>query len=241
MSKRSSGVDRARGTGIATSTVVAVVVVVLLGVAVIGGVLLSGDDGGRSAAPIPVAPSAAAYPTAVRDGVVVAGRPAPHTLDVWEDALCPGCGQFEQQAGEPIARALAEGRLQVRYHLVNLLDRASSPEGYSSAAGNALICAAENGAFPTVHTSLYAAQPAEGGTGYTPEQLVELGRSAGAGPGYAPCVTQGRHVAAVARNYAEATADPALRRGGSFGTPTLMLDGRLQQADSVELDAVLGG
>lgn len=238
--KRTAGVSKARRMGVGMPTVVAVAAVVLLAVVVIGGVLLSGGEDDRSAAgPIPVTPSAATYPTTVANGVVIAGRPAPSTLEVWEDALCPACQAFEQRAGERIARAVSEGRLQVRYHMVNLLDRASSPQGYSSAAGNALICAAENGAFPTVHTSLYAAQPSEGGAGYTTEQLVGLGQAAGAGPGYAACVTEGRHTAEVAENYRQATENEQLLRDGSFGTPTLLLDGRLVEVGGPELAAVL--
>lgn len=253
MAKRTGGVSAARRSGISTPTVVAVVVVVLVAVVVIGGVLLTGGgSGGRDASapgavstsePIPVVPAGASYPTTVRpDGVIVAGGPAPQVLDVYEDALCPGCQQFEQRAAEPLARAITEGRLQVRYHMVNLLEQMSSPPGYSSAAGNAIICAAANGAFPTVHTSLYAAQPSERGAGYTTDQLVDLGNRAGAGPGYAACVTEGRYTGQVAQNFQRASNDPNLRQeSGSFGTPSLVLDGRLQTlGESPALDAVLG-
>ena len=249
------GGRRSWTAGISTPTVVAVVVVVLVVAVVLGGVLLTGggsgsDSGGAASGavgtdePIPVAPvagGAGAYPTAVVGGVVVAGGPAPRVLDVWEDALCPGCAAFEQRAAEPIARAVTEGRLQVRYHLVNLLDEMSTPPGYSSAAGNAIICAAATGAFPAVHTGLYAAQPGERGAGYTTDQLVDLGRRAGAGPDYAACVTQGRYTGSIAAEFQRAVADPALRNEGSFGTPTLLLDGRLQSGGGTELDALLGG
>lgn len=244
MGKRSPRVAAARrSSGSRTPLVVAVAVVVLVGVVVIGGVLFSGRDGGPGAggsAPIPTVPAAAAYPTSVDGGVVVAGARAPHTLEVYEDALCPACQSFESRGGDRIARAVADGRLQVRYHLVNLLDRASRPAGYSTQAGNAMICAAENGAFPAVHASLYAAQPAENAAGWTVDQLAGLGPRVGAGPGYAECVTSGQHDAAVAANYRTALADPALRGESGFGTPTLVLDGRLLDGGSTALDDVLG-
>jgi len=229
-----------RRTTSRTPTVVAVTVLVLVAAVVFGGVLLSGgsEQPGRA---IPVTPAPASYPTTVDGGVVVAGGPAPHTLDLYEDALCPACRSFEQRSGGPIARAVAAGRLQVRHHLVDLLDQRSDPPGYSSAAGNAMICAADSGAFPTVHASLYAAQPPEGGRGHDTAQLVDLGRRAGAGPGYAECVQGGRHAAAVAQNLRQAVTDPALRRDGGFGTPTMVLDGRLVEPGSPELDAVLAG
>jgi protein-disulfide isomerase len=223
-----------------TPTVVAVAVVVLVAAVVFGGVLLSGGSR-ESGQAIPVTPAPASYPTSVENGVVVAGGPAPHTLDLYEDALCPACQAFEQRAGTEIAQAVAAGRVQVRHHLVNLLDQRSDPPGYSTAAGNAMICAAESGAFPTVHASLFAAQPSEGGRGYDTGRLVDLGQRAGAGVGYAECVQSGRYSAQIAQDYQQAVADPALQRDGSFGTPTIVLDGRLLEPGAPDLDAVLAG
>ena len=222
--------------------VIGVVVVVLVAAVVFGGVLFSGGGGsGTSGQAIPVTPAAASYPTSVAGGVITTGGPAPHTVDLYEDALCPACQSFEQRAGAPITQAITAGRIQVRYHLVNLLEQRSNPPGYSSAGGNAIICAAENGAFPAVHASLYAAQPPEGGRGYDTGQLVDLGRRAGAGPGYAECVTSNRHAGEIAQNFQQASTDPALQRNGSFGTPTIVVDGKLQQQGSTELDQVLAG
>jgi protein-disulfide isomerase len=214
--------------------------VVLVAAVVLGGVLLSGgsQDPGRA---IPLTPAPATYPTGVENGVVVAGGPAPHTLDLYEDALCPACRAFEQRAGTAIAQAVATGRVQVRYHLVNLLEQRSDPAGYSTGAANAMICAAESGAFPAVHASLYAAQPREGGPGYDTGRLVDLGRRAGAGAGYAECVQSGRYNAQIAQNHQQAVADPALQRDGSFGTPAVVLDGRLREPGASELDSVLAG
>ena len=225
-----------------TPLIVGIVAVVLVAAVVFGGVLFSaGGSSDASGQAIPVTPVAASYPTTVEGGVVTAGGPAPHTIDLYEDALCPACQSFEQRAGEPITQAIAAGRVQVRYHLVNLLEQRSNPPGYSSAGGNAIICAAENGAFPAVHASLYAAQPPEGGRGYDTAQLVDLGQRAGAGPGYAECVTSNRHAGEIAQNFEQASNDPALQRQGSFGTPTIVVDGKLQQQGSTELDQVLGG
>jgi protein-disulfide isomerase len=197
-------------------------VVLLVAIVVIGGVLLSGSSDSSGGQAIPVAP-------------------APHTIDLYEDAQCPACQAFEEAYGPRIAQAVAAGRVQVRFHMMNLLDQRSSPPGYSTAGGNAMICAAENNAFPTVHTSLYAAQPPEGGRGYDTGQLVDLGQRAGAGPGYADCVTSNRHGAEIAANFQRASTDPALQRQGSFGTPTIVVDGKLlQQQNTGALDAVLG-
>jgi len=225
-----------------TPMIVAIAVVVLVAAVVFGGVFLAGNgsDNAQSGT-IPDTPAPAEYATTVADGVITAGGPAPRTLDVYEDALCPACQAFEQRYGDQIAQATAAGRVQVRYHLVNLLDRRSSPPGYSSAAGNAMMCAAENDAFPAVHASLYAAQPPEGARGYDTAQLIGLGQRDGAGPGYADCVTNGRHLGEVAVNFQNASNDPALQRDGGFGTPTVVLDGRLVPVGSPELEQALAG
>lgn len=224
--------------------VVGIVVVAVLAV-VIGGVVFTQRAGGTPdpstpAGAVPISRAGAQFPTTVDGGTVVAGRAASHTLDVWEDALCPACQSFEARGGARIAKVVAQGKLRVRYHLVNMLDQRSTPAGYSTLGGNALLCGAENGIFPDLHVSLYTAQPEEGGTAYTADQLVDLGTRLGAGPGYADCVRSGKHAQAVAANFATAAKDPALRqpRTGSFGTPALVLDGKMLTPGDDRLDRV---
>ena len=222
-----------------TPTVVAVAVVLVLGVAVIGGVLFSG--GGSSSA-IDASPAAASYPTVVQGDTIVAGT-GPTKIDVYEDLLCPACQQFETVYGPKIGDALGAGKVQVTYHLVNLLEQSSNPPGYSTLAGNAMMCAAENGAFAGLHQALYAQQPREGGKAYTADQLVTAGQQAGAGPGYEACVRSGTHSPAMSANLAAAENDPALQQTVSgrtgFGTPTIQVDGRTVQPGGPELAAAL--
>jgi hypothetical protein len=54
-------------------------------------------------------------------------------------------------------------------------------------------------------------------------------------------VQSGRYNAQIAQNHQQAVADPALQRDGSFGTPAVVLDGRLREPGASELDAVLAG
>ncbi|GLZ50391.1 hypothetical protein Acsp07_00080 [Actinomycetospora sp. NBRC 106378] len=226
--------------------IVGIVVVAVLAV-VIGGVVLtqhsasSGPvDPATPAGSIPISRAGTSFATTIDDGVVVAGRSAPHTLDVYEDALCPACQSFEARGGARIAKVVAEGKLRVRYHLVNMLDQRSEPEGYSTLAGNAMICGAENGIFPDLHVSLYTAQPEEGGTAYTVDQLVDLGQRLKAGPGYADCVRSAKYAPAITATFARVAKDPALRqpKTGSFGTPTLVMDGKILGPGDARLDAV---
>lgn len=250
MGRRSAVADARRGSR--GPVIAAVVTVLVLAGVVIAGTTWSHDSSGPSpaggtatAAPIAVTQVPATYPVTLRAGVIELGRSsAKHTLDIYEDALCPACKQLETIDGPKIAQSLQAGKLKVHYHMVNLLESRSDPPGYSSLGGNAMMCAAEHGGFPSVHASLYNAQPEEGGTAYTAGQLVALGQAVGAGPGYADCVTRNAHAGEISATYARAQKDPALveREGGqtSFATPTLVLDAKKVDANSSSLDSVLG-
>ena len=221
-------------------TIVAVVSVLLVAVVVIGGVLYFGS---KPSDPITAAPVAATYPTAVQGGVVVAGT-GPMQLDLYEDAQCPACKAFEGTYGQRITQALNDNRFTVRYHMVNLLENSSNPPGYSTLGGNAIICSAANNAFAGLFQALYDQQPAEGGAGYTVDQLVDAGKQVNAGPGYEACVRNGTYSAAVAANYRQASSTPALLTTSSgqtgFATPTVVLNGRMVDSADPQLAAALG-
>ncbi|MDL5155858.1 DsbA family protein [Actinomycetospora termitidis] len=242
---RRGAVAEATRRGSRVPMIVGIVVVAVLAV-VIGGVVFTqrtstgSSDPETPAGSIPITRAGAQFPTQVDGTVVVAGRSAGHTLDVYEDALCPACQQFEAKGGARIAKVVAAGKLRARYHLVNLLDERSQPAGYSTLGANALLCGAENGIFPDLHVSLYTAQPEEGGTGYTADQLIDLGQRLGAGPAYADCVRSGKFTQAAATNFAQAAKDPDLRhqQTGSFGTPALVVDGTMLQPGDDRLDRI---
>ncbi len=59
---------------------------------------------------IPVAAAGPEYQVAAQGDTVVTGSPqAPVTIDIYEDFLCPICGQFEKLY-HPSARASRRGR-----------------------------------------------------------------------------------------------------------------------------------
>jgi protein-disulfide isomerase len=256
MGKRSAA-QQTRSTGSRTPLIVGILVVGVLAVVIASTLFGRGDDadasGGTSTVgPIPMTRAAVQFPTSVDGGVVVAGAPAPtgkaakgktgpHTLDLYEDALCPGCQALESRGGARLARAVTGGTLRIRYHLLNMLDPRSQPAGYSTIGGNAMMCGAENGIFPDLHVSLYTAQPQEGGTAWTVDQIVDLGKRLGARPGFEACVRGGAHDRDVTANFAQASHDPKLVRQGAtgFGTPTMVLDGALLQPGDTRLDKLV--
>ncbi|HEV7452899.1 MAG TPA: thioredoxin domain-containing protein [Pseudonocardiaceae bacterium] len=221
-------VTAARGAGGSNRSVVAgVVIVVVLAVVVgVGLFLQNRNKPGDLPGTIPVAAAGPEYRVAVQGNTIVTGNPqAPVTIEVFEDFLCPGCGQFEKLYHQRLAQAAADGRAKVVYNPVAILNDLSVPAGYSSLAAGASFCAAEAGIFPRFHDSLFAAQPVEGGPGWTSAQLQQLGRDLAASDGFAPCVQAGadRRVAAateIARRYVS-----GLRPDGRFSTPSVVVNG----------------
>ena len=164
--------------------------------------------------------------TATASGAVVTAGNGPVVIDVYEDYLCPSCERFEERYGDEMTTALNEGRITVRQHTVAILDRLSSPAGYSTRAANAALCAVPAGVFPRYHHRLFEEQPAEGGPGLTDDELVALGTELGAQGDFEACVRGGTHTDAVAAETEKARTDPALQTEGRFGTPTVAIDGQ---------------
>ncbi len=238
-------VTAARGTGGSNRGVVAgVAIVVVLAVVVgVGLFLQNRNKPGDLPVAIPVAAAGPEYRVAAQGDTIVTGSPqAPVTIEVFEDFLCPGCGQFEKLYHQRLAQAAADGKAKVVYQPVAILDDLSVPAGYSTLAAGATFCAAEAGIFPRFHDSLFAAQPTEGGPGWTGAQLQRLGRDLGAGDGFARCVQAGtdRRVAAateIARRYVS-----GLRPDGRFGTPSVVVNGKIVDIGDVGwLDQALSG
>ena len=217
-----------------------VAVGVLLALVVGGGIWLqTRDDSGELPAAIPVAAPAADYPVQAQGDVIVAGKPgAAVTIDIYEDFLCPICGDFEGQYGDRLAQAAASGAATVRYHPVAILDGRSDPPGYSTLAAATALCAADAGIYPVVHESLFATQPEEGGTGWTQAQLLQLGRDVGAGDDFTRCLREDGPQRAAA-----ATRQARLEVSGpqGLGTPTVLVNGEVADlGDNNWLDDALG-
>ncbi len=238
-------VTAARGTGGSNRAVVAGVAIVVVLAVVVGVALFLQirNKPGALPAAIPVAAAGPEYPVAVQGDTVVTGSlQAPVTIEVFEDFLCPGCGQFENLYHQRLAQAAADGKAKVVYHPVSILDALSVPAGYSTLAAGATFCAAEAGIFPRFHDSLFAAQPPEGGPGWTSAQLQQLGRDLGAGDSFASCVQAApdRRVAAgteSARRYLS-----GLRSDRQFGTPSAVVNGAVTDiTDEGWLDKALNG
>jgi protein-disulfide isomerase len=167
----------------------------------------------------------AAVPANTVDGTVIAvgSADAPVTVDLYEDFQCPNCKAFEEASGSTLARLVADGTVQARYHGMAFLDT-SANDSYSTRALNAaavVVATAGPEAFETFHDLLFANQPAEGGSGLTDDQLVQYAVQAGADAGSVEAdisdLTYG--------DWVKSATDRA-SQDGVTGTPTVFVNGQ---------------
>jgi protein-disulfide isomerase len=155
----------------------------------------------------------------VEGSVQVGATSAPVTVTVYEDYLCPACREAEEQLGATLDSLVEQGAIRLQYRPMAFLDRAST-DRYSTRALNAVACVVDSApqSFPTMHSSLFAAQPAEGGAGIADGRLVELAAQAGAGD-QSDCIGDLRF-----QDWTRRMTDQA-SRDGVVGTPTYLVDG----------------
>jgi protein-disulfide isomerase len=231
-------VAQARGTsGDRRKTVIVILSIAVAAVLIIGGVIWTIADRNKTEGqvinPGQTTSALTGDVTQKRDGVVVTvGKPgAKASIDVYADFLCPICGEFEKQYKTDVEQAINDGKLQVRYHMVPLLNQRSSPPGYSLDSANAALAAADAGKFLQYHDALFANQPEEGKRGYDKTQLIELGKNVGiTDPAFAQTVTAGTYDQQINAAFQQIENDPKLVQdfgGGQrgFGTPTVTANG----------------
>jgi protein-disulfide isomerase len=161
------------------------------------------------------------------------GSVPPQTLDIYEDALCPICAEFERQYGQQINQAIDSGLLTVNYHMLTFLDKSSFSGDYSTRAAAALLCVAQQsgplpGAYLAFHSALFSPdhQPEEGGSSdLTNEELAALATASGASAAAAECASSGQNVAAAQTSAAASTQTLSAATGGQVATPTVLHNG----------------
>lgn len=100
---------------------------------------------------------------------------------VYLDYLCPICGQFEATNGAQIEEWVTAGVATLQIHPISILDNRSAGTKYSTRAANTFACVANydpDNAF-TVSGALFVDQPAEGTSGRTNDELVDVVAGAG--------------------------------------------------------------
>jgi protein-disulfide isomerase len=211
-----------------TFTVGGAVVVVLAVILIIGyAVQASRDTTGQ----------AATAPAGVSDSylVPVGDASAPVQVTVYEDFMCPFCGDFEAASRGLLKQYVDSGDVQVRYHILSFLDDASNGTDYSTRASNALGVVLDTSG-PEVakkfHDLLYENQPEEGSDGLSDAQLVDYAVQAGA----SKAAVQGPVDNLKFEQWVKNSTDAASKKGVN-STPTVFVDGK--KLDSTTIDGLV--
>jgi protein-disulfide isomerase len=197
--------------------VILTTLVVIAAAVVIGIVVQSGRSGSYTAATD--APAGTVGATKLL--VPVGATDAPSTVTVYEDPRCPACEGFETAMKTTINKLLAQGKIQIQYHIASFIDRHDGGKGSKNAA-NALACAQNVGRFHDYHDVLYANQPQETDDAWADKSvLIRLAKQVPGldSPAFESCVagnTYGGWVTAVQSDF---------DKSGYNSTPTVLLNG----------------
>jgi len=217
--KEQEAKERRRRTFV-ISGVVLVVFVVILG---IGYLVQSNKD---------TTGAAATTPAGVVDGyaVPIGKASAPSTVTVYEDFMCPFCGQFEAASRGPLQKYVDSGDVLMKYRVVSFLDGSSTTK-YSTRAANAWA-AVVNDSGPDVakkfHDLLYENQPQEGSAGLSDAQLLDYAVQAGANrANVKKAIDTGQF------NQWVTNATGAFSKAGFNSTPTVLFNGAKLTAQDI--------
>jgi protein-disulfide isomerase len=156
---------------------------------------------------------------------------APVKVTVYEDFICPYCGQFEAASRTAFQKDIDAGKVQFQYHVLNFLD-GNSTTRYSTRSANALAVVL-NSAGPTAakkfHDLLFENQPQERTAGLTDSQLVDF------------AVQSGAKKSAVQSGIDDLTFEPWVKKvtdkaskDGVTGTPTVSINGKTLNYSTTE-------
>ena len=225
-SKASGAKYQPRAQSSVTTYVLAGLAVVVVAAVVIGGILWNSNSDEGTADTNVLATTA----------VFTAGSAsAPTTIDMFEDFQCPACRNLEETSGAALTDAANSGQLQIRYHMLNFLDKRSGSGDYSSRAAGAMKCVAtteDQTIQMAYHSLLFKEQPEEGDVDHDNQALAAFAKDVGAGEATQACIFEGAEVAAAQKLAEQSQAELSTALGGQVGTPSVLEDGKQVEVTS---------
>lgn len=113
-------------------------------------------------------------------GMVVGDADAPKEIVVYEDFLCPFCGQLEKTVRDKLDAAVEAGEVNVEYRPLPFLERISDYSPESANAFAVVLDASGPEVAKSFHDLLFDNQPSEDGPFPSKDDLVDLAVEAGA-------------------------------------------------------------
>ncbi len=163
-------------------------------------------------------------PTAAADdtyGVSIGQAGAPVTIDIYQDYMCPYCGQFERAQAADLKYLVDSAEVRVVIHVMNFLDDSSDGAKYSTRAANAFLTVAlkEPDKALAFNSALYASQPTEGTKGLTDAEIAALATKTGVSESLAATFAAQSQVDLVQKS------NDASFKAGIQSTPTVKING----------------
>jgi protein-disulfide isomerase len=190
-------------------------VVVAIAVIIAGGYLINSmRDTTVKAQDIPA--------TGSQYGLTIGPGSAPHKVVVYEDFLCPYCGELEKKTHDQLAQLADQGKVQVEYRPIVFLSRAGPYSARSTLMWWLIMKNDGDAVAKKFHDLLYANQPSESGPFPSRDDLYQLAGQAGAN-------TDALKTAIDNSEGAQDVVD-ATKKAQDLGikaTPTILLDGKL--------------
>ncbi|HEY0891095.1 MAG TPA: thioredoxin domain-containing protein [Nocardioides sp.] len=153
-------------------------------------------------------------------GLVIGPDDADHRVVVYEDFLCPYCGELERQTSAELAELAQAGRVQVEYRAFQLLDHDYSREALL--VYEVVRRQGDDAVAQRLHDLLFEQQPSESGREFPGrDELVALAVEAGADEQQLRDTLETAQAGIWADEVTEAAQD-----AGVMSTPTLLLDGK---------------
>lgn len=167
-------------------------------------------------------------------GVAIGPEDAPHEIVIYEDFLCPFCGELERQSAEELERLADEGKVRVEYRPFELLSQIGD---YSMRATNAFAVVLEEEGEEVAkefHDLLFENQPPEDPDQFlTDDEIIDLAVEAGADEDAVRPGIEGLEQEGWVDDATAAAAD-----AGVNSTPTVVLDGE-EFRDYSDIDSLV--
>jgi protein-disulfide isomerase len=161
---------------------------------------------------------------------------APVKVAIYEDFMCPFCGDFEAESAPMLQQYVDQGDVQVQYHVISFLDGASDGSDYSTRAMNALgvvLDTAGPEAAKKFHDLLYENQPEEGTEGPSDAELVDYAVEVGARESQVRQPIEDRKFEQWVENATDAASKKKINQ-----TPTILVNGTKVEASTTIEDQV---
>jgi protein-disulfide isomerase len=160
-------------------------------------------------------------------GVTIGPDDAPNKVVIYEDFLCPYCGELEKRTREDLAQLADDGKVQVEYRPFNLLggDDNDSYSVRSAGAFSIVLDKSDASVAKKFHDLLYENQPEESGPFPKSSELADLAVEAGADESAVRSPIENNEGVDWVTKATKAASD-----AGVQSTPTILLNGDVFQS-----------